>query len=270
MLSEASNKLKKEYIVTLNRWRDFERKDTVTPLARAQINTAYSQILREERRRAEEKARRERQELGIEVSTRIKYAVFKGRVRVDKTRLNDLLAMELDGRAAMDANWDVLLEEVFKNPKKYICGAEVLGEMQASDHYKRMERAVRDEMDMEEDVYRLYEHCVDNLLRWLAASAEVKASVHGATKRFLDAAAEEARNPTTTSAPIYLEGCYESVHNARWSHAVELPDGVERTKTGTGMDVHEGGKNSHGPTRQLANPSKRMTVCGNPLYRVSS
>ncbi|EKF99753.1 retrotransposon hot spot (RHS) protein, putative [Trypanosoma cruzi] len=37
-----------------------------------------------------------------------------------------------------------------------------------------------------------------------------------------------------------MEGCYESVHNARWSHAVELPDGVERKKTGTGMEVREG------------------------------
>ncbi|RNC56588.1 retrotransposon hot spot (RHS) protein [Trypanosoma cruzi] len=32
----------------------------------------------------------------------------------------------------------------------------------------------------------------------------------------------------------YLEGCYESVYNARWSHVVEAPDGE-----GTGMDVRE-------------------------------
>ncbi|EKG02327.1 retrotransposon hot spot (RHS) protein, putative [Trypanosoma cruzi] len=37
-----------------------------------------------------------------------------------------------------------------------------------------------------------------------------------------------------------MEGVYESVHNARWSHAEELPDGVERKKTGTGMEVREG------------------------------
>ncbi|PWU99217.1 putative retrotransposon hot spot protein (RHS) [Trypanosoma cruzi] len=98
-----------------------------------------------------------------------------------------------------------------------------------------MERAVRDEMDMEEDVYKLYDKGMYNLLRWLVATAEVKASVHVATKRFLVAAAEEARNPKKSSAPRYLEGLYESVHNAKWSHVVEVSGGE-----GTGMEVREG------------------------------
>ncbi|EKF99510.1 retrotransposon hot spot (RHS) protein, putative, partial [Trypanosoma cruzi] len=72
------------------------------------------------------------------------------------------------------------------------------------------------------------------------AAAEVKAAVHNSTKHFLDVAAEEARNPTTTSTPEKPEGCYESVQNARRSHAVEIPEGVERKKTGTGMEVREG------------------------------
>ncbi|PWV08191.1 putative retrotransposon hot spot (RHS) protein [Trypanosoma cruzi] len=117
VLSEASHKLNREYIVTLRHWREFKRKDTVTPLARAQISTACSYVLRVERRRAEEGERRERQELGIDVSTGIKYAVFKGRVRVDKMRLNDFLAMELDGRGAVDANWDVLLRSFLRTPR---------------------------------------------------------------------------------------------------------------------------------------------------------
>ncbi|EKG02168.1 retrotransposon hot spot (RHS) protein, putative, partial [Trypanosoma cruzi] len=143
--------------------------------------------------------------------------------------------MELDGRGALDANRDVLLEEFFKDPKKYICDAEVLSEIQASDRYVRMERAVRDEMDMEEDADKLYENGVDKLLKWLVATAEVKASVHGATKRFLDAAAEEARKPKKSSAPRYLEGCYESVYNARWHHVVEVSDDTEM-----GMKVEKG------------------------------
>ncbi|RNC57285.1 retrotransposon hot spot (RHS) protein [Trypanosoma cruzi] len=98
-----------------------------------------------------------------------------------------------------------------------------------------MEGAVRDEMDMEEDLSRPYKNGVYNLLRCLVAAAEVKASVHGVTKRFLDAAAEEARNPTTMSAPRYLEGCYESVHNASWHHVKEVSGGE-----GTGMEVREG------------------------------
>ncbi|RNC55367.1 retrotransposon hot spot (RHS) protein [Trypanosoma cruzi] len=76
---------------------------------------------------------------------------------------------------------------------------------------------------------------MDNLLRWLVAAAEVTASVHETNKRFLDAAAEEARGPTTTSAPIYLEGHCESVYNARRHHVVEVPGGE-----GTGMEVREG------------------------------
>ncbi|PWU99911.1 putative retrotransposon hot spot protein (RHS) [Trypanosoma cruzi] len=106
--------------------------------------------------------------------------------------------------------------------------------MQASDRYVMMERAARDEMDME-DVHKLYEHCMGNLLRWLVAAAQVKASVHEVTKRLLDAAAEEAGNPTTTSAPICLEGCCESVYNSSWSHVVEVSGGE-----GTGMEVREG------------------------------
>ncbi|RNC54119.1 retrotransposon hot spot (RHS) protein, partial [Trypanosoma cruzi] len=94
-----------------------KEKDTVTPLARAQINTAYSYLLREKRWKAEERERRERQELGIDVPTRIKYAVFKGRVRVNKMKLNDFLAMELDGRGARDTNRDFLLEEFLRTPR---------------------------------------------------------------------------------------------------------------------------------------------------------
>ncbi|PWV03034.1 putative retrotransposon hot spot protein (RHS) [Trypanosoma cruzi] len=260
MLLEASNKLKKEYIVTLRHWSNFERKDMVTPLARAQMNTAFSQVLREERRKAEERERRERQELGIDVSTRIKYAVLKGRVCVNKMKLNDFLTMELDGRGALDANQDVLLEEFFKDPKKYICDAGVLNEMQASDRYNTMERAVRDEMDMEEDVNKLYKNGVDILLKWLVATAEVKANVHNSTKRFLDAAAREAREPKKSSAPRYLEGCYESVRSSRWHYVVELPDGE-----GTGMYVREGNHCSHGRTRKLTTLLKRMTLCSNPV-----
>ncbi|RNF13669.1 putative retrotransposon hot spot (RHS) protein, partial [Trypanosoma cruzi] len=229
------HKLSHEYIFTLRHWRDFKKKDTVIPLARAQINKAYSHILRVERWKAEEKAIRERQELLFTIHSRTDDAVFKGRVRVNKMELNDFLTMELDGRGALDANRDVLLEEFFKDPNKYICDAEVLSEIRASDRYVRMERAVREEMDMEEDVNRLYDKGMYDLLKWLVATAEVKASVHGATKRFLDAAAEEARNPKKPSAPRYLEGLYESVHNARWHHVAEVPGGE-----GTGMEVREG------------------------------
>ncbi|EKF29819.1 retrotransposon hot spot (RHS) protein, putative [Trypanosoma cruzi marinkellei] len=239
LLLEASNKLKNKGFI-LKKWRDFQVKGMVNAFARAQINATLSQVLREERRKAEEREMRERQELGIDVSTTIKDALFKGRVCVNKMKLNDFLAMELDGRGVVDTNRDVILKAFVNESSKYICDAGVLREIQTTDVYLRMERAVWDEMDMEEDVRTLDGKGVYNLLGWLLAAAEVKASVHDVTKPFLDAAAEEARNPTKSSAPIYLEGLYESVYNVGWHHVVELPDG-DKTKTGTGMVVKKGG-----------------------------
>ncbi|PWU88358.1 putative retrotransposon hot spot protein (RHS,) [Trypanosoma cruzi] len=112
--------------------------------------------------------------------------------------------------------------------------------MQASGRYLGMRRAAKGEVIFDEDIHRLCDKGVNNLPVWSLAAAEVTATVHNSTKHSLDAAAEEARKPTTTSASEKLEGVYESVHNARRSHAVEIPDGVERKKTGTGMGVREG------------------------------
>ncbi|EAN92986.1 putative retrotransposon hot spot (RHS) protein [Trypanosoma cruzi] len=177
----------------------------------------------------------ERQQPQWTMSSTVKDVLREGSTNRTDMRLNDFLTMELDGRGALDANRDVLLEEVFKDPKKYIRDAGVLNEMQASDRYKRMERAARDEMDMAEDADKLYNKGMYNLLGWPLATPEVKASAHGATKSFLDAAAEEAWNPMTTIAPMYLEGLYESVYNARWHHVVEVRGGE-----GTGMRVEVG------------------------------
>ncbi|RNC57685.1 retrotransposon hot spot (RHS) protein [Trypanosoma cruzi] len=70
VLLEASNKLGDENILSLSgNGVTLKEKDTVIPLARAQINTAYYYLLREERQEEEERARQERQELGIAVSS---------------------------------------------------------------------------------------------------------------------------------------------------------------------------------------------------------
>ncbi|RNC38815.1 retrotransposon hot spot (RHS) protein [Trypanosoma cruzi] len=103
-----------------------------------------------------------------------------------------------------------------------------------------MERTVRDEMNLEEFVRKLYKNGVNNLLGWSEAAANVKTSVHKLTKQSLDAALEEARKPTTTIEALKMEGLYESVYNASWHHVVEIPDGDERKKTGMGMEAKEG------------------------------
>ncbi|PWU97888.1 putative retrotransposon hot spot protein (RHS) [Trypanosoma cruzi] len=216
-----------------------KEKHTITPLARRTPNGVLTQVPTEARREAEERLRR-MQEMKFTISTTIEEVLFKGRVRVNKMRLNDFLTRELDGRGVVDTNRDAMLEEFFRDPTRYIRDKGALNEMQASGHCFSMRRAVKGEVVFDEDIRRLCDKGVNNLPGWSLAAADVKAAVHNSTKHFLDAAAEETRNPTTTSAPEKLEGVYESVHNARRSHAVELPDGDERKKTGTGMGVKEG------------------------------
>ncbi|PWV13664.1 putative retrotransposon hot spot protein (RHS) [Trypanosoma cruzi] len=156
----------------------------------------------------------------------------------------------------------------FSGPTRYIRDKGALNEIQASGRYLSMRRAVKGEVVFDEDIRRLCDKGVNNLPGWSLAAAKVKAAVHNSTKHFLDAAAEEASNPTTTSAPEKLEGLYESVYNARWHHVVELPDDAERKKTGTGMGCMRGGQNSHGRTGKLTTLSKRITLCSNPVQHL--
>ncbi|RNC36914.1 retrotransposon hot spot (RHS) protein [Trypanosoma cruzi] len=126
VLLEALNKLGDENILSLSgNGGTLKEKDTVTPLARAQINTAYSYLLRVERQVEEERERRERQEPGVTIHTRTDDAVFEGRSRVKEMKLNDFITMELDGRGALDANRDLLLDELLKEPHEVYprCGS---------------------------------------------------------------------------------------------------------------------------------------------------
>ncbi|KAF5216322.1 hypothetical protein ECC02_010921 [Trypanosoma cruzi] len=231
ILLEAINKLRHEGVVSLEEWRDYEGKDTITPFPKAKLNRVFTKVQTEERLiRA--------QEMKFTISTTIEEVLFKGGVRVKEKKLNDFLTRELDGRGVVATNRSVLLKEFFKDPKKYIRVKGVLKEIQATDAYARMERTVRGEIIFEEDLSKLYKNGVSNLLGWSEAAANVKTTVHKFTKQSLDAALEEVRKPTTTIAPEKMEGLYESVYNARWSHVVEIPDGEEQKKTG--MEVKKG------------------------------
>ncbi|RNC52154.1 putative retrotransposon hot spot (RHS) protein, partial [Trypanosoma cruzi] len=234
ILLEAIYKLRHGGVDFLEQWRDYEGKDTVTPLARRKLNAVLTQVLREERREEVERARREKQ-VELTLITTIRDVLFKGRVRFMDIKLNDFLTLEMEGRGVLHANRNVLLRDFFSDPTRYIPDAGVLGEIQATDAYARMEGDVREEMDMGEDVRKLKQAGVYNLQKWSEATAQVKESVHEITKSFLDAALQEANKPTMTSAPMKLEGCYESVYNSRWHHVVEVPGGE-----GMGMEVREG------------------------------
>ncbi|EKF99217.1 retrotransposon hot spot (RHS) protein, putative, partial [Trypanosoma cruzi] len=125
--------------------------------------------------------------------------------------------------------------EFFKEPARYIRDAGVLNEIQKTGAYLRMERTVREEMDMEEEVRRLQENGISTLRGWSLAAAGIRADVHDKNKDLLNTAFVELMNSATTSAARYLEGCYESVYNASWHHVVEVPGGE-----GTVMELKEG------------------------------
>ncbi|EAN97802.1 putative retrotransposon hot spot protein (RHS) [Trypanosoma cruzi] len=234
VLLEATTKLEGEGVFILEEWRDFGRKDTVTLLAREKLDEVLTQVLKEKMLEAKGRAWQQR-ELEFTISTNIEDVLFKGSPCFMEIKLNDFLALELYGWGILRANRNVLLKEFFKEPSKYIYDAGVLGAIQASFYYARMDIAVWNEMIFDEDIRKLHENGVRKLFEWSEAAADVKESVERITKQFLDAAVIESMSPMTKSAPMKLEGCYESVYNSRWHHVVEVPDGE-----GMGMEVKEG------------------------------
>ncbi|PWU94859.1 putative retrotransposon hot spot (RHS) protein [Trypanosoma cruzi] len=254
---EAVYKLHQEGVFFLRQWREYKGKDTLTTLAKGKLNGVLTviEIEEKERREEEERARREKkarrdaeeekarrkekarreEQIKFNLTLSIEDAIFQRRARVYKMKLNRFLMRELDGRGVVATNRSVLLKEFFEDPAKYIPDARVLNEIKTTDAYLSIEGVVREEMDKVEDVSKLKQAGVYNLQKWSEATAQVKESVHEITKSFLDAALQEARNRMATSAPIYLEGYYESVYNARWHHVVEVPGGE-----GMGLEVREG------------------------------
>ncbi|PWV12015.1 putative retrotransposon hot spot protein (RHS) [Trypanosoma cruzi] len=106
-------KLHHEGVLSLEQWRDYEGKDTVTPLARGKLNAALTQILTEESREAGERAVREKQ-VEFTLTTTIRDVLFRGRVRVMEIKLNDFLTMEMDGRGILRAKSECLTGGFFQ------------------------------------------------------------------------------------------------------------------------------------------------------------
>ncbi|PWU94847.1 putative retrotransposon hot spot protein (RHS) [Trypanosoma cruzi] len=109
ILLEAVNRLHHEGVLFLGQWRDYEEKDTVTPLARGKLNGVLTQVLTEERREAGEKARRDQQQVIFNLYAVIGDLLFGGRVRVMEIKLNDFLTLEMEGKGILHANRNVLL-----------------------------------------------------------------------------------------------------------------------------------------------------------------
>ncbi|ESS61166.1 retrotransposon hot spot (RHS) protein [Trypanosoma cruzi Dm28c] len=186
ILMEAVYKLHHEGVYFLRQWREYERKDTLTTLAKGKLNGVLTEIEIEESceaveiakrenekliREAESRVRREAaerlrrtQEVKFTISPNIEEVLFKGGVRVNEMRLNDFLTREPDGRGVVATNRSVLLKEFFKDPARYIPDAEVLKGMKTTVRYLRMEGAVREEMDMEKDIRKLQYNHLSNLV----------------------------------------------------------------------------------------------------------
>ncbi|KAF8284016.1 retrotransposon hot spot protein (RHS), putative, partial [Trypanosoma cruzi] len=153
-------KLNHEGVHFLEQWRDYEGKDTVTLLVFEKLNGVLTQVLREEHREAEERARREKQ-VEPTLTTTVEDVLFKGRVRFMDIKLNDFLTLEMEGRGILRANRNVLLRDFFSDPTRYIPDARVLVEVQKKGYYLSLERTVREEMGLEEVVRGLHEKGVD-------------------------------------------------------------------------------------------------------------
>ncbi|EKG06183.1 retrotransposon hot spot (RHS) protein, putative, partial [Trypanosoma cruzi] len=125
---EAINKLHDEGVLSLEQWRDYEGKDTITPLARGILSAALTQA--EERLiREEEERRRRAQEMKFTISTNIEDVLFRGEFRYREMELNDFLLLRFGGKDVVATNRSVLLEEFFKDPARYIRDAGVLNEI---------------------------------------------------------------------------------------------------------------------------------------------
>ncbi|PWU84828.1 putative retrotransposon hot spot protein (RHS,) [Trypanosoma cruzi] len=249
-------KLHHEGVFFLRQWREYKRKDTLTPLASGKLNGVLTEIeieasreadervKREEeklireaearvRQEAEERVRRREAEMKFTMSTNIEDVLFQGGVRVKDIKLNDFLLLEMEGSGIVDTNRDVSLEEFFNEPARYIPDAEVLKGMKTTVRYLKMGRAVMREVDMEKDVRMLHEKGVVSLEQW--RDYEGKDTVSPLAKGTLDAALSRVQTSTSVVKSTVLKGYYESVYNASWHHVVEIPDGE-----GTVMKVREG------------------------------
>ncbi|PWV05341.1 putative retrotransposon hot spot protein (RHS) [Trypanosoma cruzi] len=108
-----------------------------SPLLQGENKRGTHAVTTEARREAAERLRGT-QGMKFTICTNIEDVPFKGRARVNKMRLSDFLTMELGGRGVVDTNRDVLPEEFFRDPTKYIRDKGALNEMQASGHYLSM------------------------------------------------------------------------------------------------------------------------------------
>ncbi|RNE95840.1 retrotransposon hot spot (RHS) protein [Trypanosoma rangeli] len=151
--------------------------------------------------------------------------------------LNDFLRQYIGPSRAVGEDQNVWMEVFVQQPRAFIEDENVLGLILASPSYT----AIREEMEgarrlredarkLREDVRKLTERMVATLRDWKdlkdksIVSAIAQTKLKAALQQAEDAEKERWGNEKPPRRPR-LEGFYESVFNATWSHVMGFPEG---------------------------------------------
>ncbi|RNE97589.1 retrotransposon hot spot (RHS) protein [Trypanosoma rangeli] len=179
-----------------------------------------------------------------------------------KLKLNDFLRGKFCGMGVVESNESVLMEEFAAHPTRFIDDTKLLDTIKTSESYN-LARCVMEwrkgaEMITMRDVAYLHGKGVSTLKQWWEFEDEGMGGTESRQK--LDRVLHEVRMRTILLKTQVLEGLYESVYNARWSHVMEAAD----VEAGMGLKVKEGKPpqsweyKEEGGTLEIHNEKKRL------------
>ncbi|PWU91567.1 putative retrotransposon hot spot protein (RHS,) [Trypanosoma cruzi] len=172
----------------------------------------------------------------------VKDILLEGSTLSTNMRLNDFLRNYVGGRAAVDEDHNVTMQVFVRRPNDYVQDQQILEEIFNLTEYQELE----ERKILLEAIYKLHHEGVRFLEQWKDYKGKatltplVSEKLNGVLAQVLREEKSEANERAMLEAAkvpeaVMLEGCYESVYNARWHHVVEVPDGE-----GTGLEVKEG------------------------------
>ncbi|RNE95702.1 putative retrotransposon hot spot (RHS) protein, partial [Trypanosoma conorhini] len=181
------------------------------------------------------------------LTSTVEEVLLEGEGPLRDIKLNDFLRDTLNGRGVVEANENLSIENFVAQPEAFVTNKNDRRLILASPSYKAVKKAIEGVHKLRADARRLMEHRVGNLQHWkeFAQKSIVFPTTRTKLRSALAAAeGEEARlkweaTATATFAPVILEGFYDSVFNATWSHVLEVPQG-KGGKKAVRMQVKEG------------------------------
>ncbi|RNE99304.1 retrotransposon hot spot (RHS) protein, partial [Trypanosoma conorhini] len=164
---------------------------------------------------------------------------------IERMTLNDFIRRYVDPDFVLEGR-NVMMGVFARRPERYVTDPELRGDILSLPEYQLLE-----------DARKLMEHRVNCLEHW--KEFPQKDTVTLLAKGKLDSALaaaeanEKAKLEAVPAAPVILEGFYDSVFNARWSHVLEFPEG-EGNNMVVRMEVKAGE-----PTQSWVYKAKGMT-----------